>query len=137
MVIDTMVLAYALLGVSEKREEAAEALGRPVEIRVPDSVWPELLSVAWQWVRADQATMQDGLNLLRDAQALITEQVACELLWETALRLGLERDHSPYDTLFVALAVHRKTKVLTYDRRLLTTFPEHAIAPDAFLANPD
>jgi predicted nucleic acid-binding protein len=45
-------------------------------------------------------------------------------LWETALDLGITHNHSPYDTLFVALALQQGTTVLTDDGALLRRFPE-------------
>jgi predicted nucleic acid-binding protein len=51
MVIDTMVLAYAMLGVPEFREESLAILEAATEIHVPDSFRAELVNVVWQWVQ--------------------------------------------------------------------------------------
>jgi len=44
-----------------------------------------------------------------------------------ALELAFASGHSPYDTLFVAAAKLRRTKVLTYDEKLLALFPDDTI----------
>jgi predicted nucleic acid-binding protein len=128
-----MVFAYALLGVSDHREEAADVLAKTEEILVPDSIWPELLNVAWKWVKVTALPASTARAALRDAQALATESVPVTGLWDLAFELALDRDHPPYDTLLVALAMQRSTRVVTYDGRLLKAFPEHTVKPGDFL----
>ena len=50
VVFDSMVVAYALLGVTEFRDEATQALEIAEEIWVPDSFRAELVNIFWQWV---------------------------------------------------------------------------------------
>jgi len=50
-----------------------------------------------------------------------------------AFRLAVDRDHSLYDTLLVALTISREQKLLTYDRKLLGKFPEWTLTVTDFL----
>ena len=131
MVVDTMVLAYALIGGAEWHDRATAALAEADELLAPDSLRAELVNVLWQWVRHRKVEPQAALEMLQEAEALIGEFVSTGALWEAALVLSFERDHSPYNTLFVALAAQRGTRVLTSDASLLRRFPEWTMALDS------
>ena len=133
MVFDTVIFAYALLGVTLFREEAASALQKAKEIWVPDLMKAELTNVVWQSIRHKKTEKEEGLRALKDAEALITETVKTNQLWEYALELAVEKNHPAYDTLFIALAAARNTKVITFDRKMCRTFPELTISPADFL----
>lgn len=130
MVIDTMVLAYALIGEAEQHDRAIAALAEEDELIAPDSLRAELVNVLWLWVRHRQVDPGSALEMLRDAETLLDEFVSTASLWESALALSVEREHSPYDTLFVALAARRGTRVLTADEALLRRFPTWTLALD-------
>jgi len=128
-----MVLAYALLGEPDHRDESLATLRAVKEIWEPDSYRAELLSVVWQWVRTRNLPLEAGAAVLRDAEALVTQVVPSSALWEQALELAAVREHPTYDALFVALAAARDCKVVTYDRAMLAAFPEYTIEPAAYL----
>lgn len=132
MIIDTMVMAYALLGVEDLGPESLAALRAADELVAPASVEGELLNVVWQWGR-ERVSPVLAASVYEDAARLWTELVPVAALWPTALALALEHNHSPYDTLFVAAARRKKTRVLTYDRKLLRLFPDDTISVGAFL----
>ena len=133
MVVDTMVVAYALLGVAQFREESIAALATCSTIHAPDSLRAELVNVVWQWVLHRGVSKGIGLDILRDANALVDQYHRSDGLWERALDLAVRAEHPAYDTLFVALAEQRNSRVLTYDKKLLETFPSIALRPDRFL----
>ena len=135
MVFDTMVLAYALLGVTEFCDEAAEALARADAVWAPDLVRAELTNVVWQWVRWGRIPIDEGINALHQADALLTEVIPTNHLWEQALRLAVDSAQSPYDTLFMALADRRGSRLVTYDRALLKQFPADTLTVQDFLAS--
>ncbi len=134
MVVDTMVFAYALLGVPEFREEALVVLETTTEIHVPDSFRAELVNVVWQWVEHKDLPLEVGLDVLRDADALVTHVTSSALLWERALVLAVDAHHPAYDSLFVALAEFADTRLVTYDTELQQAFPDWVISPAKFLA---
>ena len=126
MIIDTMVMAYAMLGVPEFGEESLAALQAVDEIVAPASVEAELLNVVWQWGMQDNQP-QIAEAAYSNASRLWTELVPVEMLWSLALELALSSKHSPYDTLFVAAARLRRTRVVTYDKKLLKLFPDDTV----------
>ncbi len=126
MIIDTMVMAYAMLGVPEFGEESFTALQAADEIVAPSSVEAELLNVVWQWgIQGNQPRIAGAAY--SNASRLWTELVPVETLWPLALKLALSSKHSPYDTLFVAAARFRRTRVVTYDTKLLKLFPDDTV----------
>jgi len=134
VVIDTMIFAYALLGVPRFRDEALSVLTNAGEILVPDCFRAELVNVVWQWTHENAIPLSVGLNVLTDADALITQAISAEQLWERALELSVEANHPAYDTLFVALAEREDTQLVTYDIKLRRKFQDRAISPTRFLS---
>lgn len=126
MIVDTMVMAYALLGVPEFGEESAAALEAMDEIIAPASVEAELLSVVWQWGKRD-GNPDMVATAYYNASRLWTELIPVDVLWAPALSLALFTGYSPYDTLFVAAARQYRTRVVTYDTELLTLFPDDTV----------
>jgi predicted nucleic acid-binding protein len=123
-VFDTNVVADALLGAAGVREEALKALRDADEIVVPDLFFSELANVVWQYVARAGVPLSQGLEILQDAEALVTRTVPASALWHRAVELAVERDHLAYDTLFIALAESEGTKLVTRDARLRKRFPE-------------
>lgn len=134
MIVDTMVAAYACFDVPEFSADSRAALRKARTLYAPDSFRAEFLNVAWQYARKYRIAPPALADIVRDGYAIPSRYLPCELLWRDALALALELDHSPYDTLFVAAALKRKTKVLTYDRKLLEAFPALAIHVSDYLA---
>jgi predicted nucleic acid-binding protein len=132
MVFDTMVLVYALLGVTEFHHDSLAAIRKAEEIWAPDLLRAELLNALWQWTRARKVSPDIAGDLFQSCASLVRFAPA-DGLQEVAFRLALDRDHSPYDTLFVALAISREQKLLTYDRGLLGKFPEWTLSVPDFL----
>ncbi len=126
MIVDTMVMAYAMLGVAKFGEESAAALELLDEIIAPASVEAELLNVVWQWASHGE-NVDNVAAAYFEASSMWTELIPVESLWPLALDLALTKNHSPYDTLFVAAARVRRTKLVTYDKKLLKAFPSDTV----------
>ena len=133
MVFDTMVIAHALLGFTEFHQESMKAVRASKEVWAPEFLRVELLSTLWQYTRARKLSPDLAVELLQDGDALVSSYTANDELREEAFRLAIARDHSPYDTIFVALALAKRCKVITYDRPMLTKFPELTIRVSDFL----
>lgn len=129
-VLDTMVFAYALLGVTKHRDQAAAILERVDEIVVPDILHSELTNVVSRWVRAEKLPIELGRQTLRDAAALMTWVEPAEAIWERALELAVEHEHPAYDTMYVALAERVSAPLITYDTKLARLFPKVVMEPD-------
>jgi predicted nucleic acid-binding protein len=123
MVIDTMVFVYALLRVESKYEQALSVLAEAEQIIVPDSFFAELGNVVWQWIVFRQLPIDIGLDVLHDAEELVTKVIPVTSILDTALRLSVEKNHSLYDSVFVAAAIQEKVQVITFDRKFADKFP--------------
>ena len=123
MVIDTMVFVYALLRVESKYEQALAVLAEAEQIIVPDSFFAELGNVVWQWIVFRQLPINIGLDVLHDAEELVTKVIPVTSVFDSALRLAVEKNHSLYDTVFVAAAVQEQVQVVTFDRKFADKFP--------------
>ena len=133
MVFDTMVVAYALLGFTEFHRESVAALRAADEVWAPELLRVELLSTLWQWTRAKKLSPDLVDPLLQDGDALVSGFTANDQLREGALRLSIARDHSPYDTIFLALALAKGCRLVTYDGPMLKKFPDLTITAADFL----
>ena len=133
VVFDSMVIATALLGVTELRDESIRAIEAAQEIWVPDSCRAEIVNIVWQWVQFRDVTIDTGIEVLWDAETLFTQVVPAPALWDQALELAVEREHPAYDTLFVALAAIQGSQVVAYDSDMIKKFPEYSISVPDFL----
>jgi predicted nucleic acid-binding protein len=129
-----MVFAYAFLPVKEFATESLAALEQADSIIVPDFLLAELTSVVWQWIRHRDLPPELAYQVLEDSQHLAQLFVPAQTLWRRALALAVEVGHSPYDTLFLALAEGIETQLVTYDAKLLSAFPQVAVTPAQILA---
>jgi predicted nucleic acid-binding protein len=123
VIVDTNVVAYAVLGPPDVREAAWRALADVDAVVVPDLFFAEYGNVVWQWARRFEVGAADLLGALDHGEALVERVVPTETLWRGAVGLALRHDHAVYDAVFVAAAERLETKVLTFDRRLLAAFP--------------
>ena len=135
MVIDTMVFVYALLGVEEFRQDAAEVLERAETITVPDFLRAEIANVLWQWVSQRNVPLDTAFQVMEDTESLITRTLSGDSLWERALVLALDSKHPAYDTYFVAAAEIEDTHVVTFDRKLKAAFPEQVLTASEYLSS--
>jgi len=130
-----MVFAYALMGVRPFRDSAVQVLQKCEDILVPDSMRSELVNVVWQWIMKKNVDLHTGMQILSDADSMISLAVPSTLLWEEALRLACEKKHSAYDTLFVALAVHSGSSVVSFDSKLKRSFSDIVVSPSEYLGS--
>ena len=133
-VVDTNVLAYYALRAAPFHEEVPALVSEPLELIAPDSWRSEFLSVIWQAVDSGGIAMEDGMELLEDVERLLDWSVPVSWLWREAIVCAVEHHCSTYETLFVVLAERECCSLLTYDRGLLTAFPQIASTPGQALS---
>ena len=93
-VVDTNVLADALLGVHRERESAWQVLKEAAEVVVPDLFFAEFANLVWQYVTREGLPLARGLEILDDAEAIVTRSVPATSLWHRAVELAVDRRHS-------------------------------------------
>ena len=132
-VLDTMMFAYALLGEKNCGETALSVIQHTATIHVPDHLRSELANVLWQWIRHTEITTPTALTLLDTADSLFSRVHSTNTLWHAGLQLAAEYCHPAYDTLFIALANRLEVPLITWDKKLLSLFPDVALHPDKYL----
>jgi predicted nucleic acid-binding protein len=113
-VIDTNVIAYYLLNTEPYAEVCSEFWNRIAAVFAPASWQAEILSVLWMAVRKKVITPDESMLRLQAAAKLGVQSVPVRHLWRGALQRAIQSDISPYDVLFVELAVRKKLKLATY-----------------------
>ena len=134
MVVDTMVFAYALLGVEEFRQDATATLEQADTITVPDSFRVEMANVLWQWIKHRQVSIETALQIMDDTESLISRTLSAEDLWERALVLSVNSNHPAYDTYFIAAAEIENPQVVSFDKKLKAIFPDKVLTTAEFLS---
>ena len=134
MVVDTMVFAYALLGLKGFRQDATAILEQADTISVPDSFRVEMANVLWQWISHRKVSIETTLQIMDDTERLINRTLSGENLWERALQLSVDSNHPAYDTYFIAAAEMENTQVVSFDKKLKAVFPESVLTAAEFLS---
>lgn len=134
MIIDTMIAAYACFNVPDRTEAAHAALRKSRSVLAPDSFRAEFINVSWQYARAHAISPGQLEDLVHDGLSIPSAYLDSAVLWREAIALAVQRNHNPYDTLFVAAAVKRRSKVLTCDRKMLTAFPEYTVSLSRYVS---
>jgi predicted nucleic acid-binding protein len=123
LVVDTDVIASALLGEPQTGDEAARLLAGRWELLAPAHWKAELCNVVWKAARLGRLRLESVDGVLSLAEALPIASIDVAELWRGALGRAIEADHPAYDTLFVELAARLGTFVVSYDRRFRDRFP--------------
>lgn len=133
VVVDTNVIAYYLLGTPEFASETRRFWENVREPLAP-SLWEaELANVIWMAMRAGALHEADGPVRLHLARRLGIRTVTTRSLWHGALLRAVQSDVAVYDTLFVELADREGIPLVTFDQRVLESWPVIARRPGALL----
>jgi len=128
-VVDTNVIAYYLLGTPEFAAESRRFWERVREPFAPALWEAEVANVVWMSIRTGALRGSDGPAKLHLARRLGIHTVTIRSLWHGALLRALRSGVAVYDTLFVELAERERAPLVTFDRRLLKTWPAIARRP--------
>jgi predicted nucleic acid-binding protein len=129
VIVDTNVVAYYLLNTEPYAEECRQFWRRVRDVAAPASWQAEILSVVWMAARTRVISPAESVTKLRAAARLGIQAVPMRQLWRGALIRSIHSGISPYDVLFVELAIRRQMQLATFDAQLLRTFPEIAKRP--------
>lgn len=120
MIIDASVVAAAFF--PEKYSEAArEILLADAVLYAPDLIHAELASVVWKRYRRGEIDEEEAAGVLADMLDLPLEIIPSQELVPEALALAMQTDRTVYDCLYVALAVQKKTVMVSGDQRLVNS----------------
>ena len=90
----------------------------PLRFVVPDLFWSELASVFWKAVRQGRWDQTNATSALQIARNRRFPTIPAINLLESAFRIALAFDRSPYDALYIAAAIATKSEFFTADERL-------------------
>ncbi len=117
-VVDASVVAAAFF--PEKHSAAARALLLSgAVLHAPDLIYTEVASVVWKRHRRGEIDEGEASGLLNDVLDLPLEITPSEQLLPSALALAMRAGRTVYDCLYLALAVQRKTAMVSVDQRLV------------------
>jgi predicted nucleic acid-binding protein len=114
IVVDASVALKWVL--DEPGSEAAAAL-RQEELIAPVLWLAEAANALWRGVRIGQLKTEEADNLLSELIVAPVVSFAMAPHLNRALRIATEMGHPIYDCIYLALALHHDTHVITADRR--------------------
>ncbi|MBE0429062.1 MAG: type II toxin-antitoxin system VapC family toxin [Thermoleophilia bacterium] len=130
IVVDTNVIAYLFLG-GEKTSQARVTFQKDPQWAAPILWRSEFRNVLAMYLRRRQLGLPDALELVAEAESLLD---GSEYRVDSGQILNLVSTSpcSAYDCEFVALAQELGVPLVTSDAQLLKSFPQVAVALDAF-----
>ena len=132
IVVDTNIIGYFYFQ-SSNTDTLDRLRVREKEWAAPEIWRSEFLNVATQYFRKQLIEISDAVAAMEDAHEFIfTFEVHSE--YKQILDLVKNSPCSSYDCEFVVLAENLNTRLVTYDKKLLSAFPNIAIKPEDFLA---
>jgi predicted nucleic acid-binding protein len=99
------------------RERAIRLRNSANDFVAPDLLLPELASLLVKAHRRHMIPASDVLAAVEQVRAVV-RLFELDSLIDQAVRLALRFDRSPYDALYVALAVQEQCPLVTADRKL-------------------
>jgi predicted nucleic acid-binding protein len=133
VVVDTDVIAAALLGEPRRGREAGRLLVSRHELLAPAHWQAELANVVWKATVLGRLPIERVDPVMAAASRLPVVSVAVSTLWRGAVARAIAVGHPVYDTLFVELAEREGTRVVSYDRAFKEKFPGLVVGPAAVI----
>jgi len=125
IVIDASVAVKWVLDEPESR--AAVAL-RDQELIAPALLLAEAANVLWRHARIGEITNDEVAALFSELRNAPVASLPIEPCLKPALKLAIEIGHPVYDCIYLALALHHRTHVVTADRRFASAVSTPALA---------
>jgi predicted nucleic acid-binding protein len=104
--------------VDQAEELLASSRRDEVRFLVPDLFWVELANALWKAVRKTYISADNAAAALSFVRDLDIATIPCSDLVPQALQLATSHDRTVYDSLYVALAMHSNSELITADERL-------------------
>ena len=128
LVVDTSVVIKWLL--PELHSSAARrVLTEDNQLLAPDLLWAEIGNVLWKRYRAHEIEAEEARDLLRDFKRFPINTIPSILLISAALDIASRFNRTVYDSLYLALAVSRRCRLVTADRRLYDALRRGPLTP--------
>ena len=100
-------------------ESARRLLDRDDQYFAPDLLFAETANTIWKKIRRGEIDAASGQKLVADMAHVSVETIPCRLLAEDAHALANLAGRSVYDSLYLALAVRLRTRLISADEKLV------------------
>jgi len=125
IVVDASVALKWVL--DEPESEAAVAL-RDQELIAPALWLAEAANALWRHARTGEISDQEAAAFFSELLKAPVASLPIEPYLERALEFAMEIGHPVYDCIYLALALHHRTHVVTADRRFASAASTPALA---------
>ncbi len=108
-------------------DAASRLLASGERLEAPDLLFAEIANAIWKKVLRGQLTRAESQLLVSDIEKIAVDTTPCRALASDAHAIALITSRSVYDSMYVALALRRDTRVITADERFfhaLQSFPD-------------
>jgi predicted nucleic acid-binding protein len=107
-------------------DAARRLLGLRREYYAPDLLFAETANTIWKKIRRGEIDMRSGQKLVTDMGRIAVDTIPCRLLAEDAHALANLTGRSVYDSLYLALAVRLRTRLISADQKLVSAVEEYS-----------
>lgn len=104
--------------------QAEGLLGAGIQLHVPDLFFAEMGNVVWKWARRGEQSTEDGSLVLAELAEMPLSVHDSRTLLDQAFRLAHGHGRTLYDSLYLALALHLETRLVTADERFRNAFQD-------------
>jgi predicted nucleic acid-binding protein len=119
IVVDASVVAKCFFNEEGSTAARAFVAGGGSALIAPDLIFAEVASVAAKYVRRGLIPRELGADAVTALGELLDEVVPMRDLAARAFQLAAEHGFSAYDSLYLALAEQRRTRMATADLKLV------------------
>ncbi|MBI5343684.1 MAG: type II toxin-antitoxin system VapC family toxin [Deltaproteobacteria bacterium] len=101
-------------------DAAARLLDGPHELLAPDLIVAEFGNILWKKIQRKEITRDEGREIAKVFRSIPFTFVPSSDLLEAAMEIAHGIGRSVYDCLYLTLAVARRCRLVTADRRFFT-----------------
>jgi predicted nucleic acid-binding protein len=101
------------------------------DLGAPDLLWSECANGLWRWARTGALPGRVALERFAASRRAPVALTPTGHLLDRALMLAIEIDHPIYDCVYLALALIRRTRVVSADQRFVNAVRRHTSLSDA------
>jgi predicted nucleic acid-binding protein len=123
VVVDAGVVAKWYLPEIYSRESAL-LLEEPFQLFAPDLLFSEIGNLLWKRVIKKELSQDKGLEILAALDSVPLQIWESRILLPAAFSLACLTQRTLYDSLYIALAVSTKSRLVTADKKLFNALKE-------------
>ncbi len=101
----------------EHRDAAIRLIAGGHDLLAPELLLPEFGNVIWKKYRRGELDGDEVRGVFRDFRRLPLRFIGMAPYLENALTFAIELEHTVYDCIYLALAIHHDVSFVTADRK--------------------